>query len=134
MMDNSGDTFETWCDQIEVTSNLPYLDPRWEWTDPNGHHHTAKGDTFTFVVDEPGGPDGDGGEYPDEGHYECKVCRVHVVPGITGPDMYRRFIPGMIHVSINGREVSKAEADAWLAKRHGGHVQVSASGIVTFEV
>ena len=96
---------ESHTDQIEVTSNLPYPDENWRFIDTQGHEHTYAKDgshypTLTYVQDGIDYVD-DGPGYVDEipyGHYECATCGEHIKPGLTGPDSYRRFIPG--HTSI----------------------------------
>ena len=99
-------SIEVWADQIEVTSSLPQPDPNWRHTDTNGHEHWHKSDTLLWVIDE---------EWIDEdnyeassGHYECRQCGEHIVPGLIGPSPFREYISGMTYAEAthsDGRRV-----------------------------
>lgn len=105
-------SISTEADQIEVTSNAPRLDPAWEHVDVEGHVHSY-GDhgslpSLTWVVDHKGGvycdEDGYPEEYPDEGHWECTLCREHIEPGMRGPSMVREYISGPVRATLHTDE------------------------------
>lgn len=97
-----GWSVEVWTDPIEITSLGPELDPRWTYTDGNGHIHTNEPITYVWVQDEPDYfvDDGDGyvDEMPGRGHYECPICHERLVPGVRY-DNTRRYMPGLTHAT-----------------------------------
>lgn len=78
----------------QVFSNLPEPDPRWRYTDSNGHeHYRAERDwpTLEWVVDHTYWC-GDCRDEHDEGHYACRMCGEPVEPGTRPPSPYGVFV------------------------------------------
>jgi len=97
------------CEMIEVTSNLPRPDKAWTFTDAQGHEHAwSQGwPSLRWVVDEPETDD-----WPEEGHYECLLCGETIAPGMSGPSMFREFIPGVVSYYLDNEPISREEYDA----------------------
>lgn len=81
-------------DSIDTTCGIDTLDPKWRGTDSNGHEHYYERfeyPTLDYIVDAEHWCNGDEGAphdphmATDESHYECKVCREVVKPGIIPP-------------------------------------------------
>lgn len=80
-----------------IYSHQPVLNEAWTHTDCKGHEHyvdkvargAARLPTLRWKVDIPGSD-----EYPEQGHWECRRCREHIVPGSYIP-MGPIHIPGM---------------------------------------
>lgn len=115
-------TFRIEREMIDVTMlNRP--DTSWRHTDANGHEHRyyvhrPEGvepaehyapaahyllPTVEWIVDEEGSD-----EYPETGHYECRLCRATVQPHTTA-DTTRQMIPGYTSYYINDQPVSQEE-------------------------
>lgn len=122
----NGHTLEIHCEQIEVTSNVPYPDPNWRFTDTAGHEHALTDGgypTLRWIVDVPEHTQMEDGyleEYPEQGHYECASCGEEILPGTT-VDMSRRYIPGLIECYLDGQPITRAEAEAYIAAARTGH-------------
>ena len=104
-------------DRIDVTSSLPRPDPKWTYTDQQGHEHYREGNgypTLVVVLEEPYWcPD-----CHDEhqwSHYECPLCGETIEPGLLPPSPYREYIPGMTHYYLNDEEISPDEYQRLLA-------------------
>jgi hypothetical protein len=97
-------------ERIDVTSALPYADEKWTYTDRHGHQHRYDHGypTLVWIVDETYWCDDCRDEH-EEGHYQCPLCGEHIEPGMAGPDLYRRYIPGMTTYYLNDEEISEAE-------------------------
>ena len=82
---------------IDVTCLGGRPDPDWFWDDSHGHRHSWDGNdlpTLEWVIDRPIHFDPeDGEEYPEEGHYACKICGELVEPGEID-DGYRNYSSG----------------------------------------
>lgn len=99
-------------DMVEVTDLGPKPDRGWTYTDKQGHDHYYDG----YPVPYPTLVDVSDGVYwcedcrddHDDGHLECRVCGEHISPGLTGGDMYRRFVPGRRRFELDGVEISEA--------------------------
>jgi hypothetical protein len=120
----NGQTFEAYCDLIDVTS-LHRMDPAWRFVDAAGHVHVwydaetnqpaTKYDptcryvvpTIEWVIDGYDYEDGDDEGVP-YGHHECSECRERVVPGYR-PDDHVQQIAGLMHYLVDGHHVSKSE-------------------------
>ena len=98
-------------EQIDVTSNLPTRDEKWTYTDQQGHEHYWRDGypTLTWVIDETW-YDEDLDEDVSDGHYECTVCGETVVPGLRGPDTFRRFVPGRRSYRLNDEPITEEQA------------------------
>lgn len=99
-------TFEKYVDVIDVTSDLPKKDPKWNEPCPNGH--PCDWGNIEWWVDEVYCC-GRCEEDHEDGHWVCHECLVEVEPKMKGPSGYKETIPGMSHYRINGREVSPEE-------------------------
>lgn len=113
-------------EQIEITSNSPRPDPNWRFTDAAGHEHfydkTAKGyPTLDAVSEEPYWC-ADCREEHEEDRLECLRCMEVVTPGVTGPSMFREFIPGptSVHVELDDGRVIPVTNEEWAALRVAG--------------
>lgn len=115
-------------------SDLPRPDPRWQFTDSNGHYHAHADDklepypTLDRVV-EPVACDGScGGTCDGEGYsttrYFCLICREEITPGsLSGP--YRFAIPGLKSWTVEVPSAITAERVS---------VRIEAAGTVMFGV
>jgi hypothetical protein len=119
-----GWTLDVSVDEIDVTSSMPWWepDPAWAYTDTHGHthrwqteqrggeHHAVGDQSWHAVLDDPDGGDyyfdSDGEEYNAPTHCECRTCGDTLEPGRIdhGPDMFRRFIPGLKHYTLTDPE------------------------------
>jgi hypothetical protein len=120
--------FETYCDEIDVTS-MSRPDTSWNFRDKAGHIHcwhspSGPADhydhrerydvpTLVYVVDS---------QWIDEfgyecesGHSECKQCGEHITPRRMA-DTHRQTIPGFRHYVIDGESVSPEEFAAKVAE------------------
>ena len=90
---------------IDIIDVTPFQekDPKWNFIDDKGHIHKwsfkeemkdtsddpdeygAFCDSLIYVVDSEAF-----GDYPETGHYECKLCGQKIVPGFRSPP-YRRY-------------------------------------------
>jgi hypothetical protein len=114
-------TLEAETEMIDVTSGLPYPNERWTYTDRQGHEHRysrrAAGDyypTLVWVVDETYWCEDCRDEHTD-GHYECAICGEHITPRLRGPDLSRKYIPGLTSYYLNGEPITKERADELMA-------------------
>lgn len=113
-------------DQIEVTSNSPRADPDWRYTDEAGHVHffddiTHGYPTLVSVTEEPYWCADCEDEHEDS-HLECPHCMEVIAPGMTGPSIFREFIPGPTHVRIelpDGQQLP-VTPEEWAAIRNAG--------------
>lgn len=112
------------CDQekIDVTWGQDTLDPKWRATDENGHEHYYEHGypTLDFVVEAEhwcNGDEGYGRHDPhmctDEGHYECRICRAVVEPGIIRGGA-PQYIPGMRSWTLKGTTTQGAEVEVYI--------------------
>lgn len=100
-------------DWIDTTMGIPTLDPDWRGTDSNGHEHyydqqAHEYPTLDYIIDAEHWCDGTEGVYNhdphmavDEDHYECKLCREVVEPGII-PAGTPSAIPGSKSATLAG--------------------------------
>jgi hypothetical protein len=102
---------------IDVTSSLPYADEAWTYTDQAGHRHRySKGyPTLTWVIDETYWCEDCNDEHT-EGHWECPLCGERITPGLKGPDMFPKRIPGMVTYYLNDVPISKDEYQRLVAQ------------------
>lgn len=119
---HDGPTLETYVDQIDVTT-LPHdiPDPTWTERDRKGHlHGMIDGEYPTLKLKRKDWIDEEGEEHTRT-WYVCRRCRQRIYPG-TKPDPnsgFRRFIPGLQHYLIDGREVTFEEFAAASAAMNG---------------
>jgi len=95
-------------------------DPGWRYVDKAGHEHrwaVRYGDgeipTCNVHVEQIG-------YYPDgepryQVRYFCKECGEEIFPRVV-PCVFPHYVPGPVHYFINGREVSKEEAETAIEK------------------
>lgn len=94
---------------INVNSDLPEPDPRWEHVDTNGHYHAYSGEDTnhyptltvrTEHVDCDGSCRGlcDGEGYTHD-RYHCRICNEEIKPGAM-PGPHRHDIPGLKEWSV----------------------------------
>lgn len=91
-----GFTLELTQDAIPFTSLGHYeLDPKWSFTDPNGHVHTSL-ETLEWIVTSTYWCEDCNDEH-DEGEYRCRVCGEAVEPRYIWKDtsMFTQYIPGL---------------------------------------
>lgn len=143
IVNHLGDTFETGCEMVDVTS-MHRPDTSWRFTDPAGHIHqwyeVAKLDTDntlpalrysprekyttpTLIWVKDGEEYWDGDDEPhDVGHHECKDCHVHIEPRYCA-DEYQQFMPGLRWCKINGEDVPVEEFERRFreAQAHAKH-------------
>lgn len=110
-------------EQIDVTMGMPYLDETWRFTDAAGHEHyyaDRRYPTLRWIVDssETYYCEDCREEHTDSlGHYECLLCGETIVPGITGPDTHRRYMPGRRAYFPDGVPISEERYEAIRAER-----------------
>ena len=91
---------------IETKREVNYLhsyssepDPKWKFTDAQGHYHyisKKEYPTLIWIVDEEADD-----EYTESGHYECAACNERIEPGRIPPSMLGVAILGMWHCEIS---------------------------------
>lgn len=92
-----------WERKIVDVTPLNEIDPTWSCVDEQGHVHRWKfGKEMLDVDDDPSEyrPSIDSveyvvdsesfGDYPERGHYECKICRERIELGFRSPP-FRRY-------------------------------------------
>lgn len=106
-------TLDVDVEQIPVSMGIETLDPRWQGMDSNGHEHRYDRDrheypTLDFVIDAQHWCHGDEGTAPhdphmlvDESHYECKLCREVVKPGMNPPG-HVEYLCGPMSATLSG--------------------------------
>jgi hypothetical protein len=116
------------------SSALPRPNPRWQYTDANGHYHAHAEDdrerypTLEAVVEQAACDGSCGGVCDGEGYsvtrYFCLICREEILPGtLSGP--YRFPVPGLKSWTV---EVADAVREERVS------VRIEASGVVLFGV
>jgi DNA-directed RNA polymerase subunit RPC12/RpoP len=105
-------------EMIDVTSASPYADEDWTYTDQQGHPHRYDHGypTLTWIIDRTYWCEDCGDEHT-EGHYECPLCGERIEPGLKGPDMSRRYMPGRTSYYLDDEEISP-ERFAELAEQY----------------
>jgi hypothetical protein len=112
-------TFEV--DTIETTSIGPDYIRDLEWVERDDHaheHRWQEGGEQTWHPVTIDWFDSDGDEYSDT-TYHCNICNDEIEPGYKidpkwTPGM-RRFVPGLAHYYLDGVEITKDEAEAFMA-------------------
>jgi hypothetical protein len=93
--------------QIEVPSFSARPNPKWKYIDAAGHDHQADSvlksisyPTLHWVEDEvywcP-----DCCDEHTNGHYECPLCKEHIVPGMAA-SVYSDYVPGETTIRLVG--------------------------------
>lgn len=96
--------FEKTVDEVFVGSMSGLeLDPDWKYVDEQGHICTQ--DSVEWFVESTEWCS-ECGEYHENGHWVCPLCLEKVERG-QRPE--QRYVPGMIHYFIDGREVDEDE-------------------------
>lgn len=98
-------------DVIPISSWTPVRDPKWSFTDAEGHEHHYDGAWATntrWIETAPAGFDADGEEYNAEGDYHCSVCGEVIVPG-TWVDPFPTYITTGETYRWDGRECTRDE-------------------------
>jgi hypothetical protein len=108
-----GRVLEIEVDMIDVTSGLPQPDEGWTYTDHVGHPHRWDNGypTLVLVIDETYWCTDCGDEHTDD-HWECPLCGEEIKPGTRGPDLFRRYIPGLTSYSLDGEPITREQAMA----------------------
>lgn len=88
-----GYELEVTVEKVDVTTNMPKLDPDWTWTDEAGHVHRNVPRTYVRHQ-EPDWIDEDGDEHPGDSWNVCPLCDEEVRPGMRPPTGFREYIPG----------------------------------------
>jgi DNA-directed RNA polymerase subunit RPC12/RpoP len=107
-------------ERLDVTSDSPYADESWTFTDQAGHQHRYDHGypTLSWVVDETWWCEDCGDEHT-EGHYECPLCGERIIPGTAGPDRVRRYAPGRTSYYLGDEEISPERYQELLAQLEG---------------
>lgn len=96
---------------IDTTAGVPTIDRQWRAADSNGHEHYYDGEryeypTLDYIIDAEHWCDGTEGialhdphMAVDESHYECKICRDTVTPGLHPPG-HPTAIPGVTRATL----------------------------------
>lgn len=109
-------------DWIDATCERDTLDPKWRGSDSSGHEHFYDHGypTLDYIIDSSHWCDGTEGwalhdphEYVDASHYECKICREVVEPGVI-PGGTPQYVAGMRHATLRGIRSDGAEIVASL--------------------
>ena len=90
-------------DPIDITS-ISEPDPDWSYTDRQGHSHKWAGNTLPTlikVVDAPAE-----GDFPEQTHYECNICRETVEAGSRSP-MWKQYASGTTRYYIDDQQVNE---------------------------
>jgi hypothetical protein len=114
-------------DMIDVTCGIPTASETWRYTDTNGHEHYYEHGypTLDFIIDEQHWCNGDEGYAShdphmaiDAAHYECKLCKVTVEPGVD-PAFTPKYTPGMTTCTISGVRDDGLRIEAHLTQEEG---------------
>lgn len=104
---------------IDVTSALPRANPAWTLTDAAGHQHAygTPDDLYPTLELKRGDPAwcDDCNEEHTDLWYECRQCGDPISPG-THIDISPRHERGRWSATIDGQNVTEAEAEAFLAE------------------
>jgi hypothetical protein len=135
-------------DVLDVTMEHDSIDPKWRGADSNGHEHFYDREaheypTLDYIVDARHWCNGDEGIarhdphwHTDESHYECRICREVVTPGLI-PGGTPQYVAGMRYATLHGMrsdgteivaELTGEEAEA-LANVTGSDAQRIIDGI-----
>jgi hypothetical protein len=87
-------------DMIPWSSNLPTVDPDWEFTDSAGHVHTATSDTMVYEQGEQGWCGQCGDYHADFGNW-CAQCGEELHPKLTY-GASSGFMPGATTLTLTG--------------------------------
>lgn len=123
VMQHQGHTLEIETDTIEYSTALPQPDPKWTYTDRAGHGHAYGGSSNPYPTlarkhGEPYWCADCRDEHVDE-WLECPQCGEKITPG-TYIDTSVRRMPGLTSYLLDGRPITKEEAEAFLAEMRGG--------------
>lgn len=107
-----------------TTLGGPAPDPKWAFTDRQGHRHVAgtrseRWPTLRWVVDKTYWCDLCRDEH-QEGHYECRECGQAIEPGMIHKGPETVTVPTLRHYFIDDVEVSEEEARRRFEIESGG--------------
>lgn len=123
-------------DWIDTTMGIPTLDPNWRGVDSNGHEHfydkaSHEYPTLDYIVDAEHWCEGNEGIAPhdphmavDEAHYECKVCREVVEPGVI-PGGTPTGMPGAVSATLSGLRDDGAEVRVRITEAEFDEIQAA---------
>lgn len=103
---------------VFTTMGGPAPDPKWHFTDAQGHEHhygdeEERYPTLVWVGEQVWCPDCH--EHHEEGHYECARCREEIKPGTVMKGPQTIYKPGPLTVTV-GDQVLDPEQVARLEK------------------